>query len=84
MSVVDRVSLADQIAEVKREIDMRRRVYIRLIDQKKMTAAEGARRTLAMAAVLVTLEGIRDFTAALEKEIGNAATGDGAGSETVN
>ena len=84
MSVVDRVSLADQITEVRREIEMRKRVYIRLIDQKKMTAADGERRTLAMAAVLVTLEGIRDLTAALGKEIDNAATGDGAGSETVN
>jgi hypothetical protein len=59
MSVLDRVSIADQIAEVKREIEMRKRVYIRLIDQKKMTPAEGERRATVMAAVLSTLEGVQ-------------------------
>jgi len=56
MSVIDQVSLSDQIAEVKREIDMRKRVYIRLIDSGKMTAVEAEHRTLAMCAVLQTLE----------------------------
>jgi hypothetical protein len=63
MSVIDRVSLSDQIAEVKREIDMRKRVYIRLIDSGKITAAEAEQRTLAMAAVLKTLEMVSEARA---------------------
>jgi hypothetical protein len=61
MSVIDQVSLADQIAEVKREIEQRKRVYIRMIDQEKMTKEEAERRSLTMVAVLQTLEGIRDL-----------------------
>ena len=60
MSVLDRVSLADQIAEVHREIEMRKRVYIRLVDQGKMTASEAARKTTVMVAVLETLEEVRN------------------------
>jgi hypothetical protein len=56
MSVIDKVSLQDQIAEVKREIEMRKRVYIRMIDSEKITAADAERWTLAMNAVLHTLE----------------------------
>ena len=59
MSVIDRVSLWDQIAEVKREIDQRKRVYIRMINQGKMTREEAERRTTAMVAVLTTLEALR-------------------------
>jgi hypothetical protein len=59
MSVIDNVPLADQIAEVKREITQRGRVYIRMIDQNKLTKEEAQRRMLAMAAVLQTLERIR-------------------------
>ena len=59
MSVIDSMSLSDQIAEVKREIGMRRRVYPRMIDSEKMTKAEAETRMLAMVAVLQTLEGIR-------------------------
>ena len=59
MSVIDRVPLADQIAEVKREIEQRKRVYIRMIDQGKMTREEAERRTTAMVAVLTTLEALR-------------------------
>jgi len=60
MSVLDRVSLADQIAEVHREIEMRKRVYIRQVDNGKMTATEAARRSTVMAAVLETLEELRN------------------------
>ena len=56
MSVISRVPLADQIAEVKRELDMRKRVYIRMIDSGKITSEEAETRTLNMAAVLQTLE----------------------------
>lgn len=61
MSAIDKVSLSDQIAEVQREVDMRKRVYIRLIDQGKMTVLEAEQRTINMAAVLQTLEGVRDL-----------------------
>ena len=61
MSVLDRVSLSDQIAEVKREIEQRKMVYARQIDKEKMTKAEAERRMLAMCGVLQTLEGVRDM-----------------------
>ena len=60
MSVIDRVPLWDQIAEVKREIEQRKRVYARLIDNGKLGKAEAERRMLTMAAVLQTLEEVRD------------------------
>jgi hypothetical protein len=60
MSVLDRVSLADQITEVHREIEQRKRVYARLIDNGKMTPDEAERRMVTMAAVMRTLEEVRD------------------------
>ena len=63
---VMRVSLPDQIAEVKRELAMRRRVYVREIERDRMTAEEAERRTLTMAAVLRTLEWVRDQRAAAD------------------
>ena len=60
MSVIDRVSLGAQIAEVHREIEQRKRVYRRLIDQGKMEADEAERRLTAMCAVLYTLEQLRE------------------------
>ena len=60
MSVIDQVSLGAQIAEVHREIEQRKRVYLRQIDQGKMTREEAERRMLAMAAVLQTLEEVRE------------------------
>lgn len=60
MSVIDRVSIGAQIAEVHREIEQRKRVYVRLIDQGKMTSTEAERRMTIMAAVLATLEEVRD------------------------
>jgi hypothetical protein len=60
MSVIDRVSLGAQIAEVHREIEQRKRVYVRMIDQGKMTSTEAERRLTAMAAVLMTLEQLRE------------------------
>lgn len=61
MSVIDNVSLADQIAEVKRELEQRKRVYVRMVDNEKMTKAQAERQMLAMSAVLQTLEFLRDF-----------------------
>jgi hypothetical protein len=60
MSVIDQVSLRDQIAEVHREINQRNRVYRRLIDQGKLTPTEAERRMTIMVAVLQTLEEYRD------------------------
>lgn len=54
------VPIADQIAAVERELEMRRRVYPRWVANGKMkqgTADEEIRR---MEAVLATLEGVRD------------------------
>lgn len=56
--VIGRVTLGEQIEEVKREVRMRQKVYARLVGEKKMTAAEAATRTCCMAAVLRTLEGL--------------------------
>ena len=60
MSIIDRVSLGAQIAEVHREIEQRKHVYVRLIDKGKMTSTEAERRMTAMAAVLQTLEEVRE------------------------
>lgn len=49
------VSLADQIAEVEREIKMRRRVYASRVADRMMTAAAAARQIGVMEAVLATL-----------------------------
>jgi len=50
------VSLADQIAEVKREVAMRRKVYDHQVAVGKMLAADAEARTVRMVAVLQTLE----------------------------
>lgn len=58
---MERVTLQDQIAEVRREIEMRKRVYIRQVDKGKLTAGEAERRTVAMVGVLLTLEELREM-----------------------
>jgi len=58
--VIARVTLGEQIEEVKREVRMRQKVYARLVGEKKMTTAEATARTCAMAAVQRTLEKVRD------------------------
>jgi hypothetical protein len=62
MDVIERVSLQDQIAEVRREVAMRQKVYVRLVYFGKMTDEEAATRAQNMAAVLRTLETLRDQT----------------------
>ena len=59
LHIITRVSLSDQIAEVERELRMRKQTYFKMIDAGKMTAAEAEMRTVNMAAVLQTLEGVR-------------------------
>lgn len=66
MNVIERVSLQDQIAEVHREIEMRKQVYMKRIDQGRMTPEEAEMRTLNMAAVLRTLERVRDLPLAFD------------------
>ena len=50
------VKLADQIAEVKRELAQRQRVYATLIDMGRLTPELASERTMRMRAVLDTLE----------------------------
>lgn len=52
------MTLADQIAAVKREIAMRRNVYPRRVAEGRMTQAKADHEVAAMLAVLATLEGI--------------------------
>lgn len=52
------VPLAEQIACVKREIGMRRKVYPRWVQGGMMTETKAQAETEAMEAVLKTLEGV--------------------------
>jgi hypothetical protein len=52
-------SLIDQVACVKREIEMRERVYPRWIGKRHMTQEKADLELAAMRAVLATLEGLR-------------------------
>ena len=54
-------SLADQIAEVRREIELRRRTYVRLLAIGKMKPADAERHMTNILAVLRTLEEVRDM-----------------------
>lgn len=51
------VSLHEMIAEVRRECQMRRDVFSRLVRDGKMNARQAARRIDVMDAVLARLEG---------------------------
>jgi len=53
---VKHIPLAEQIAEVKRELAQRQRVYRRLLDNGSLTNEMVERRMLRMHAVLTTLE----------------------------
>jgi len=54
------ITIDQQIAEVKREIGMRERVYPRFIEQKRITQAQADERITILQSVLETLERIRD------------------------
>lgn len=58
MSDLFPVTLAEQIACIEREIVMRKRVYPRLIEQRRMTEATSAREMRIIGAVLLTLQTI--------------------------
>ena len=51
------ISLLTQIAEVQRELTIRRRVYPEWVRQNRMSATSMARQIARMQAVLETLEG---------------------------
>jgi hypothetical protein len=53
------ISLNQQIEEVKREIDMRKRVYPNLVRNGKMRQAEADYHAQRMEAVLDTLQALR-------------------------
>lgn len=58
------ITIDEQIAEVKRELAMRARVYPRLVEAKKLKWEDGDRRIALLGAVLDTLEQLRDEQAA--------------------
>lgn len=57
---ISTVSIDDQIKEVARELEMRKRVFPRLIVRKKMTFVEAKEHMDAMGAVLRTLENVKE------------------------
>jgi len=69
VTALDDITLAEQIAEVKRELLMRRRVYIGMIHRRQITAEEAAERSERMAAVQRTLERLRDRELAAAKRM---------------
>ena len=54
------VTLEAQIVCVMRELGLRRRVYPRLVEQRRMTIATAGKELDAMLAVLQTLEALHD------------------------
>ena len=58
MPTTEPISLAQQIECVEREINMRLRVYPRLISQQKMSQVKADKELAAMRAVLETLHAI--------------------------
>lgn len=85
-----RLSLAAQIAEIKRELAQRAITYPRLVSTRKLTQAEADYRNLALGSVLRTLQwlqrherGVREAVAA--EQAARASTlrqAQGEGSET--
>lgn len=56
------VPIADQIACVKRELAMRRRVYPRWIADNRMSQAKADKEITAMEAVVATLSEVENST----------------------
>lgn len=54
--VPDKIPIEKQIAEVGREIGLRRNVYAGFVERKKMTQAEADERIACMSAVYETLK----------------------------
>lgn len=53
------ITLNDEIAEVEREIRMRREVYARRVQRNQMRPEDAERRTRVMEAVLSRLTGVK-------------------------
>lgn len=53
-----RISLHEQIAEIRRELAMRRTVYPRRVAARRMSIAQSRQQITVMEAVLATLQGI--------------------------
>jgi hypothetical protein len=60
MGVSSAIPIDRQIAAVRDEIALRRRVYPRFVAAHKMTEPQAARRILEMEAVQATLERLRN------------------------
>ena len=70
-----RISLDDQIKEVRREIGLRERVYPRFVARKKLLQSAADEHLERLRAALDTLERIpefRDTIAQLEQRLGEA------------
>ena len=67
------VPIARQIACVKRELGMRRRVYPKRVADGRMTEADHQREVAEMEAVLATLEGVAKAARAAEDLFGGKA-----------
>ena len=59
------IALVEQIAEVKREIAMRERVYARQVDQGKLKPEQAEGQLARMRAVLATVERVKRLDDAL-------------------
>lgn len=75
--MTDRVDLAGQIAEVRRELALRRSVYPRLVGSGKMRQGEADLSLRRMEAVLATLQWLethqRDIRVLLAEQLGRDA-----------
>jgi hypothetical protein len=58
------IGINQQIAEVRRELGMRRHVYDRFVRIEKLTQQQADERITRLEAVLATLERVRDEQAA--------------------
>jgi hypothetical protein len=54
------ITIDQQLAEVRREIGMRRHVYPRFVESKRLTQAQADERIAILEAVRVMLEELRD------------------------
>ena len=70
------ITLHDEIAEVRRELNLHRAVYPRWVVAGKMTAAEAHRHMDAMAAVLRRLERIQYGASEVDEMIREAGNVD--------
>ncbi len=68
-----KTTLDQQLAEVKREIALRRNVYPGFVARKKMRQGEADEHLARMEAVLQTLEWLQTNEVAIKAKVGEAA-----------